>query len=262
METLKGKAGVQCMGRIVGYCRVSTLQQDLSAQREDIELYAERESHVVLRIYEEKVSGKTAERDEYQRMLKEIDILQPELVVVTEIDRLGRDDVELFRVARELWRRKVSLFVIKDGLAIDANREEEERDEEEELLFKFRALIAAHGRRKIRRRMSRGLKRKVAQEHWVKAYRTLTVFAFGMAGIKAKADKMREVQLTLGRPSIARKLTKRKVKEIRELRAAGVSKAAIGRWLEYRVLDNDGNVVKKKLGKKSIYGVLEHLSIK
>src|SRR5262249_16264532 len=66
----------------VGYARVSTTEQDLSAQ------LAALKKASCQRIYSEKRSGANGNRDALQRMLKELQA--GDIVVVTRLDRLAR----------------------------------------------------------------------------------------------------------------------------------------------------------------------------
>ena len=66
----------------IGYARVSTQDQNLTAQ------IAELEAAGCERIFQEKASGKSARRPELERMLEQ---LRPgDVVTVTKYDRLGR----------------------------------------------------------------------------------------------------------------------------------------------------------------------------
>ena len=68
---------------IIGYCRVSTKDQDLTRQEESLKLYG------CERIYSDKATGKNFNRPEYSK-LKEA--LRPgDTLVVHEFDRLGRN---------------------------------------------------------------------------------------------------------------------------------------------------------------------------
>src|SRR6516162_2358063 len=69
----------------VGYARVSTTEQDLSAQ------LAALKKAGCQRIYSEKRSGANGNRDALQRMLKELQA--GDIVVVTRLDRFGQDDI-------------------------------------------------------------------------------------------------------------------------------------------------------------------------
>jgi DNA invertase Pin-like site-specific DNA recombinase len=91
---------------IVGYARVSTPDQDLSAQLDALK------KAKCTTVYREKASGKTAERPQLARMLK---ALRPgDCVVVTKIDRLGRGLRDLVNILHDLDKAGVGFRSIGD----------------------------------------------------------------------------------------------------------------------------------------------------
>lgn len=69
------------------YCRVSTIEQDLSRQEALIE-QARKDGYHIAGVYKEKASGATISRPELQRMIH--DLQQGEVVICEKIDRLSR----------------------------------------------------------------------------------------------------------------------------------------------------------------------------
>ena len=80
--------------RIHGYVRVSSKEQNESRQIEALKKQgiADRDMYI------DKMSGKTFERPEYQRLLNVI--RKGDLIIILSIDRLGRDYSEV----QEQWR--------------------------------------------------------------------------------------------------------------------------------------------------------------
>ena len=68
---------------IIGYCRVSTKDQDLTRQEESLKTYG------CEKIYSDKATGKNFNRPEYNK-LKEV-LRKGDTLVVHEFDRLGRN---------------------------------------------------------------------------------------------------------------------------------------------------------------------------
>lgn len=68
---------------IIGYCRVSTKDQDLTRQEESLKAYG------CEKIYSDKATGKNFNRPEYNK-LKEV-LRKGDTLVVHEFDRLGRN---------------------------------------------------------------------------------------------------------------------------------------------------------------------------
>ncbi|MBF0160256.1 MAG: recombinase family protein [Magnetococcales bacterium] len=83
------------MAKIVGYLRVSTLEQGksglgLDAQRAAIERYAESENHTIIGWFQDVMSGKVDNRPELEKALKTCRIYRAKLVVA-KLDRLSRN---------------------------------------------------------------------------------------------------------------------------------------------------------------------------
>ncbi|MGO9571123.1 MAG: recombinase family protein, partial [Desulfomonilaceae bacterium] len=98
------------MGRYIGYARVSTSDQDLSLQIN--ELKAAR----CQPIFTDKVSGRKSERPGLDGCLK---ILQTgDTLVVWRLDRLGRSMQHLVAVVTDLKARGIGFRSLRDG-AID-----------------------------------------------------------------------------------------------------------------------------------------------
>jgi DNA invertase Pin-like site-specific DNA recombinase len=86
---------------IIGYARVSTRDQDLDNQQ------ATLTSAGCERIFFEKISGKNANRPELLRLLDYI--RENDVVVVTRLDRLARNTVDLLRLAETLLDKRAGL---------------------------------------------------------------------------------------------------------------------------------------------------------
>lgn len=87
------------MGRVIGYCRVSTEDQNLDMQEQAIEKYA-KEKGLELIIYVEKISSRKVERQELEHAMKAA--ANGDLFVVFKLDRLARSTKELFTLTGEL----------------------------------------------------------------------------------------------------------------------------------------------------------------
>lgn len=89
----------------VGYIRVSTNQQNLDRQREQMTDYK------VDMLYEEKQSGKNMyNRPEFQEMLSFV--RKDDTVVVTSLDRLGRNYDDTKQIYRDLREKGVHIEVL------------------------------------------------------------------------------------------------------------------------------------------------------
>jgi DNA invertase Pin-like site-specific DNA recombinase len=86
---------------IYGYARVSTDAQDLASQ------LAQLKAAGCERVFQEKVSGVTAERPQLKRLMA---ALAPgDVVVIPAVDRLSRDTTDLLVIARDMQRAGAGL---------------------------------------------------------------------------------------------------------------------------------------------------------
>lgn len=102
------------------YTRVSTENQNGGNQRNRINEYAANEGIKVDRWIEETISSRKEDREIYSL----IETLQPnDLVIVTELSRLGRSSVtEIFKILGSIQDKKASLYVIQDSIEIDSGK--------------------------------------------------------------------------------------------------------------------------------------------
>jgi len=100
------------MHRIIGYCRVSTEDQNLDMQERAIEKYAE-EKGLRLLMYVEKVSSRKSERVELLNAMKAA--TQGDLFVVYKLDRLARSTKELHELTEQLKEKQVDFVSINDA---------------------------------------------------------------------------------------------------------------------------------------------------
>src|SRR5262247_3560502 len=91
---------------LVGYCRVSTQDQDLTVQRD-------RLAHCE-KLYEEKASGTDAARPQLQACLDFV--REGDTLVITRLDRLARSTLHLCQIAEKLARKRVNLQVLEQHI--------------------------------------------------------------------------------------------------------------------------------------------------
>ena len=142
-ETLRGKTR-RPKGRVVGYGRVSTTDQDLSLQIDALKQHGCSEDL----IFVDKASGARSQRpglDACLETLKDGDVL-----LVWRLDRLGRSMAHLVTLIEELRLRGVGFRSICDG-AIDTTTASGE------LIFNIFSALAQFERRLIQERTKAGL---------------------------------------------------------------------------------------------------------
>jgi DNA invertase Pin-like site-specific DNA recombinase len=92
----------------IGYARVSTQDQKLELQMDELTKYG------CEIIFKEKLSGKTRERPELVKMLGQI--RKGDVVVVWKLDRLGRSLKDLIDMVSSFREKGVEFVSLKDGI--------------------------------------------------------------------------------------------------------------------------------------------------
>lgn len=95
-------------GRLFGYARVSTDDQDLRLQMQALEKYGVPE----MRIYSEHASGKTVNRKAMQRVIRVM--RSGDVLVVWKLDRLGRDMMGVYSMVEDLHKAGVELVSLTE----------------------------------------------------------------------------------------------------------------------------------------------------
>ncbi|GGI90709.1 recombinase family protein [Legionella impletisoli] len=105
------------MNKIIAYIRTSTDKQDLNNQKLEIFEYAKKQQFQISSFIEMSASSRKTSKerriDEMMFALNNADIL-----IVTELSRLGRSTAEVIGLINELLKKKVRVIVIKQQLDI------------------------------------------------------------------------------------------------------------------------------------------------
>lgn len=103
--------------RTVGiYVRVSTQDQSTSLQRDDLVKFVEKRGWSVYQIYDEKLSGATDKRPEYQRMMADARKRKFDVVVAWRLDRVFRSVKGLLTTIDELTALGVDFVSFSDQI--------------------------------------------------------------------------------------------------------------------------------------------------
>ena len=137
---------------IYGYIRVSTREQN-----EDRQVRAMQEYGVPVDfVYLDKQSGKDFERPAYKKLLRKLK--QNDTVVISSIDRLGRNYNELLEQWRKITKEKSANIVVLDMPLLDTrNREDTTKILIADLVLQIFSYVAQKERENIKRRQAEGI---------------------------------------------------------------------------------------------------------
>ena len=131
---------------IVGYIRVSTLDQNADRQRVELEKIP------VEKIYVDHISGASTGRPEFQAMMQFL--REGDELVVLSLDRLARNLRDLLDTVDTLGKRGVSVRFLKENLRFDAGTDASPASK---LMLSMVGAFAEFERSMIRARQAEGI---------------------------------------------------------------------------------------------------------
>ena len=99
--------------RLFGYARVSTSQQSLELQKQALKNAGVKES----RIFFDKSTGSNVERPGLNSLLVKVE--EGDVVLITKLDRLGRDTADMINLINEFNRMQVAVRFLDDGISTE-----------------------------------------------------------------------------------------------------------------------------------------------
>lgn len=99
--------------RLFGYARVSTSKQSLELQKQALKNAGVKES----RIFFDKSTGSNVERPGLNSLLVKVE--EGDTVLITKLDRLGRDTADMINLIKEFNRMRVAVRFIDDGISTE-----------------------------------------------------------------------------------------------------------------------------------------------
>ncbi len=131
---------------LVGYIRVSSLDQNPDRQIEDLK------SQGVEKLFIDQVSGKNIDRPELQKML--YFVREGDSLYVHSLDRLARNLADLLNLVEDLTGRGVSVHFLGEKLDFDAGKDASPTSK---LMLSMIGAFAEFERSMIRRRQAEGI---------------------------------------------------------------------------------------------------------
>lgn len=140
------------MKKIYGYARVSSKEQNLDRQIESLKKYGVEERDIIT----DKQSGKDFNREGYitlkNSLLREGDIL-----VIKELDRLGRNMDHIKQEWQELEKLGVNIVVLDNPVLNTEGKTDLERKLIGNIIFELLTYMAQKEREKIKQRQREGI---------------------------------------------------------------------------------------------------------
>lgn len=147
-----GFKGGLLMGRVYGYARVSSTEQNLDRQIEALVAYGVEDRHIIT----DKQSGKDFSRPGYQ-ILKGQLLRSGDVLVIKEFDRLGRDYDSIKAEWQDLRQMGVDVVVIDTPILSTADKTDLEKSLIASIVFELLAYQATKERIKIKTRQAEGI---------------------------------------------------------------------------------------------------------
>jgi DNA invertase Pin-like site-specific DNA recombinase len=146
------------MSKTIAYIRASTSSQDIKNQRHEILEYGHREGIQVNEFIEATISSRKSSR---QRRIEELQekVCAGDLLIVTELSRLGRSTGEVILLINQLIATEVDVIVIKQNLRLGNGLQ----DVTSKVMVTLLALFAEIERDFISQRTKEALASKKAQ---------------------------------------------------------------------------------------------------
>lgn len=148
----------QTMKKVVIFARVSTNIQDYERQVNELTVVANLNNWNVAATFCEKISGakKNAERKELTKMIDYVRNNNINMVLVTELSRLGRDTLQVLEVIEQFNKLGISLFI--QNYHIETLNENGTINAMSQFLITILAEVARMERKTIRERVESGYK--------------------------------------------------------------------------------------------------------
>ena len=173
----------ECKGTVYGYLRVST-----AAQKHDRQMDAMKELGVMKEhMFFDKQSGKDFNRPGYQKLLEHLK--ENDLLVIKNIDRLGRNTKEVKEQWRIITQEKHVSIVVIDTPILNAGKELGPLGQAlSDIIFAIFSMVADFDRQSIYQRLQEGL-HVAMRERGVKPGRKAKAVPEGFHKIKEAYEK-------------------------------------------------------------------------
>lgn len=137
------------------YVRVSTKDQNIDRQIAAIDTYC-KDNHLKLdRLFTDEASGKNFEREQYKAL--KLCLRAGDILIVKELDRLGRNMDQIKKEWQELQEIGVEIIIIDTPILNTTNKTDLEKKLIANIVFELLSYMAEKERDKIRQRQAEGI---------------------------------------------------------------------------------------------------------
>ena len=138
--------------KVYGYARVSSKDQNLDRQIEALKNYGINDRDII----SDKQSGKDFNREGYIT-LKNILLRSNDTLVITELDRLGRNMTMIKEEWNDLQKKNVNIVVLDNPILNTKDKNNLEKNLISNLVFELLSYLSEKEREKIRKRQREGI---------------------------------------------------------------------------------------------------------
>lgn len=139
------------------YIRVSSQEQNIDRQYNAIIEYC-KENNIILDerdIYTDKTSGKDFNREAYAALKH--NLREGDTLIIKELDRLGRDMVQIKEEWHDIVKAGVNIIVIDTPILSTTNKTDLEKSLISNIVFELLAYMSQKERQKIKQRQAEGI---------------------------------------------------------------------------------------------------------
>lgn len=144
--------------KVFGYCRISSKEQNLDRQMIAIKDYCKNNNIEINErdIIMDRASGKDFNREGY-RLLREQLLRSGDILIVKELDRLGRNMEQIKEEWQQLQKRGIDIIVIDNPILNTNNKSDLEKTLISNIVFELLSYMAEKERAKIKQRQREGI---------------------------------------------------------------------------------------------------------
>lgn len=157
--------------KVFGYHRTSTAEQHLDRGIKEITEYCEKNNLPLRRIYTDQQSGKNFNRERYIVMKEDV-LDKGDILIITELDRLGRNKKETLNELRDFKDRDIRVMILElpttlmDLSALEDSMAAMLMDAVNNMLIELYAAMAQAELEKKEKRQREGIEAKKARGEW------------------------------------------------------------------------------------------------